>query len=120
MNAVIEIDEVRCVVDANPLQRPILAETRANGLQHGAVVPDLLMAIHADFRGGNSGERHLLYSDVTVSAVDAKACNVVLMTERNGLLANNILAGNIRRTNDSGPYARHDDDEENATKNRHT
>ena len=59
MNAVIEIDEARQVVDPRPLQRLPGAETFAHRLQNRTLGPDLRVAIHADLGGWNPGERRL-------------------------------------------------------------
>src|SRR5215831_3601959 len=56
MNAVIEIDKVREIVDPGPDQRFAAAEAFAHRLKQRCIDPDLAMAVHAGGGGGNSGE----------------------------------------------------------------
>ena len=50
VDAVVEKNKIRRVVDAVPAQRLFLRQTFANGREHGRVFPDLRMAGHAGFR----------------------------------------------------------------------
>src|SRR5215469_2077679 len=56
MNAVIEIDEVREIVDPGPDQGFAAAEAFAHRLEQRRIDPDLAMAVHAGGGGGNPGE----------------------------------------------------------------
>ena len=53
MNRVIEIREVRQVVNANPLERLSVFETVPDRLEIGTVGPNLFVAVHTD-----RGRRH--------------------------------------------------------------
>src|SRR5205807_1440316 len=95
VDAVVEVDELRQVVDAVPDNGFIGALTLAHRLQHGAVGPDLRMAVHAGARGRQPGEGGLLHGGVAVAAVDAKAGDVVAVAERHRLLDVDLDAGDI-------------------------
>ena len=115
MNAVIEIDEIRHVVHAYPFDRPVFTEACANRLERGTVRPNLLVAVHTHFRGGYSGKGNLLDGRVAITAVDADAGDVVLVAEWHGLLAYNVLAGHVGRTNNAGPGGRYNHNHEDST-----
>jgi hypothetical protein len=57
VDAVIEVDEVREVVDADPLQRLVITEARADRLEVGAGRPDLRVAVDARLGGRDAGRR---------------------------------------------------------------
>jgi len=71
VNTVIEIDKLRQVVYARPLDRLPSAVALAHGLQHGTGGPHLRMAIHADFGSGNVGERRIFDGGVAIAAINA-------------------------------------------------
>ena len=48
MNAVIEVHEVRDLVNPRPFDRAVFAQARPNRLQRWAIGPDLLVTVHAD------------------------------------------------------------------------
>lgn len=89
VNAMVEINESRQIMDARPLDRLARAKTLSYRSQCRAVRPDLRVAIHADFCRRNSGERALFYRSVAVAAVDAIISDVVLVTKRDRLGARN-------------------------------
>jgi hypothetical protein len=93
VNRVIEIGKVRQVVDADPFQRFTRLETRAHRFQVGTVRPNLLMTVHADGRGRNTGRGGSLNRRVAIAAINAVVADVVLMTELDWLLAFDPLAG---------------------------
>src|SRR5262249_37492062 len=66
VNAVIEKNEVRELVDARPLQRLPAAITGAHRLEHGCVRPDLRMAVHAGLGRWNTRETRLFDRGMTV------------------------------------------------------
>ena len=96
VNAVIEVDEIREVVDTIPAERPVLTQARPDRFQHVAVSPDLLVAIHTHGRRWNSGEGADLNRVVAVPAVDTEAPNMMLMAERNRLIQGYAFVRNIR------------------------
>ena len=54
VNAVIEVDEVRKIVDAHPFQRTVVTQACANGFQRWAIGPNLLVTVHAYFGRRNA------------------------------------------------------------------
>src|SRR5205814_1453025 len=61
VNTVIEVDEVRKVVDAVPTQRFARAQAFANRLEHATLHPNLVMTVHANARRWDSRERGCLH-----------------------------------------------------------
>src|SRR5206468_3744627 len=78
VNAVVEVDEVRQIMDARPLDRFAAAEALAHGLEERAVGEDLRVAVHARPRRRNAGERGVLDRGVAIAAVDTVAGDVTL------------------------------------------
>lgn len=60
VNAVIEINEARQIVDPRPFNRLAGAETFPDRRQRGTLRPDLRMAVHADLGRRNPGKRAFL------------------------------------------------------------
>jgi hypothetical protein len=81
VNAVIEVDEVRELVDPGPLQRFAGTIAGADGLKELSVVPNLRVTVHARLGRGDSGEAGGLDRGVTIAAVDAESGDVMLMAE---------------------------------------
>src|SRR5262249_1610720 len=81
MDAMIEINESREIIHPRPLQRLAGPETLAHRRQDRALCPNLSVAIHADLRGWNAGERGLFHRGVAITAIDAVITHVVLVTE---------------------------------------
>src|SRR5579862_2049654 len=96
VNAVIEIDEVRELVNARPFERTAAAETLAHRLEIGRIGPDLRVAVHARLRRRNAGKARRLDRGMTVTAVDPKTGDVVLVAERNRLRLADSGVGNVR------------------------
>src|SRR5271169_580938 len=97
MNAVVEINEVRQLVDARPLERLAGSVAGSNGLKHRSVGPNLRVAVHAGLGGRNACETRLLHRSVTVAAVDAKPGHVVLVAEGHGLRFSHSRVGDVGR-----------------------
>lgn len=57
MNAVVEVNEIRQVVDTDPLQRFLGSITLPNRFQHGTGVPNLGVARHARMGWRDPGKR---------------------------------------------------------------
>ena len=85
VDAVIEIHEVRQIVDPRPADRGVVAETGAHRLQRRTRQPDLRMAIHAGLGGRNVGETRSLHRGVAIAAIQAQTAHVVRMAERDRL-----------------------------------
>src|SRR5579871_1301283 len=93
VNAVIEIYEIRKIVDARPFERLAAPETGSHRLQDLCVRPNLRVAAHADFRGRNAGEGGRLNRGVAIPAIDPVVGNVMLVAEGDWLRFYNL---NIR------------------------
>ena len=97
VDAVVEVDEVGKIVNAGPLERPIVPETRSHRLQHGAVGPDLRVASHTGLRGRQAGEGTLFDRRMAVAAVESETADVVLVAEGDRLLARYRHLGQVVR-----------------------
>ena len=86
VNAVIEVHEVRQVVDAHPVERLVVAEAGAHRLEVRAGVPDLRVAVDAGLGRRNAGRRRHFDRRVAIAALDADAAGVMLMRELDRLL----------------------------------
>src|SRR2546425_13081034 len=87
VNRVVEIGEVRQVVNAYPPQRLAGLEARAHRLEIRAVGPNLFMAIHADPGRRHSSRGRCLDSRMAITAIDGGIANVMFVTELNWLLS---------------------------------
>jgi hypothetical protein len=96
VNAVIEINEVRQAMHADPFDGFIGAETLAHRLQISGVVEQHRVAIHAGLGGRNTGGGGAFHGRMAVTAIDAVVAHVVLMAELDGLLARDVLVRQIR------------------------
>src|SRR4051794_19698932 len=97
VNAVIEINEIRKIVDSRPTDRFVFAETRAHRLQRRAGAPDLRMAVHAGLGGRNIREARILYRGMAVAAIEPEPADVMRVAKRNRLLTSLIGARRIVR-----------------------
>src|SRR5262245_7038243 len=87
VNAVVEVDEARQLVDAVPFQRRAAGPvTLADGSQHRAAEPDLRMAVHARLARRHAGKGRLLDGGVAVAAVDLELADMMAVAERYRLL----------------------------------
>src|SRR5579883_742530 len=99
MNAVIEVDEVRQVVQPRPRNAFVCPVTGAYGLEHRAVHPDLRVATHAGMRGKHAREVALLHRGVAVPAINAELTDVVLVTEWHRLPSGQANSRDVGRAN---------------------
>ncbi len=97
MDAVIEKNKIRRVIDARPAQRSSRSEAFSNRREQWRVFPDLRVASHADFSGGHSGKRRFLDRRVTEPAIESEAIDMMLVAERHGLFERNGFARRPRR-----------------------
>src|SRR5258706_13939193 len=81
VNAVIEVHEIRHLIDARPLQRFAAPEAFTHRFQQRRVGPDLRMAIHAGLGRRNAGETRLLDRSVTIAPVNTESGHVMLVAE---------------------------------------
>ena len=118
VNAVIEVGKVRQIVNANPLNRLTGAKTIANGFEIRTIGPDLFVAVHARRGRRQSRGRGRFDGSVTVAAIDAVITDVMFMTELNGLLTFDPLAGVPGRTVQLDSDPKQSDDYEYSAINR--
>src|SRR5579862_2431050 len=117
VNAVVEVDEVRQIVDPRPLDAAIAAEAGAHRLEVRAVRENLRMTIHAGPRRRDAGKRRVLDRGVAVPAVETVAGDVPLVAELNRLFARDARLRHPRRTIDFREESEQAGDEEHGAKN---
>lgn len=100
VDAVIEIDKLRKIVNPRPFNRLAGSVTFAHRFQDRRHCPHLRMAVHANLSGRNIGKRTLFHCRVAVAAVNAQVSDMMLVTERNRLAAWNVLQGFVRGPDD--------------------
>jgi len=93
VNTVIEISEIRQVVDSDPLDWLAGAKTRPHWFKVWTVRPDLFVAVHA--RGGRrqSGGSRSFHRRMTITTVNTVVPDVMFVTELNWLLPFDPLTG---------------------------
>src|SRR5215471_14591469 len=85
VNAVVEVGEVRQIMDFRPANGLPRSKARAHRLEHRTVFPNELVTVVASGGGGDAGRCGRLDRRVAVTAVDPQTGHVVLVTERNRL-----------------------------------
>ena len=95
VNAVIEEDEIRQVVDACPLNCLVVFETGPLWLQHGRFGPDLSVARHAGFGRRNPCERGLLHAGVAIATIYTHTGDVMFVAKRDGLIDGNVYLADV-------------------------
>jgi hypothetical protein len=118
VNAVIEIDKVRQVINTLPLDRLACPPAFPNRLQIRTVSPDLGMAIHTSLGRRDSSKCEFFYTGVAVAAVDSVIAHVVLVTELNWLLAREKGLGVIRRSVEFKQHPDQNGGEKDSAENR--
>ena len=93
VNTVIEVGVVRQIVHAHPLDGFAGAETRAHGFEVRTLSPDLLVTAPARRGRRHSGRGGSFDRSVTVATIDTVVADVMFVTELNGLLSFDPLAG---------------------------
>lgn len=96
VDAVIEINIIRQIVNAVPLQRPAGCETFPDRLEHGRVRPNLGVARHAGVGARQTGKRRLLHCGMAVTAVDPIVADMMFVAERYRLIESHPYVGRIR------------------------
>ena len=86
MNAVIEIDEIRQIVYARPINRGVVAETGTHRLQSGASDPNLRMTVHTSLGGRNVREAGGFHGGMALTTINPKTAYVMRVAERHRLL----------------------------------
>src|SRR5262249_25632117 len=98
VDAVVEVDEVGEVVDADPGERLVVRVVfvaLSDLVGQRAAGPDLVVAVDAGGGGRDTGGTGPIGRGVAVAAVDAQAGDVMLMAEGHGLLAGDADAGGV-------------------------
>lgn len=98
MDAVIEENEVGKFVNSIPMNRFVVLETLPHRSEEICVGPQLGVTLHAYLSGGEAGRFAGFNRVVTKTAIDTKDLNMVLVTERNGLVDGHPDFGGIRRS----------------------
>ena len=100
VDAVIEVDEIREVVDTCPFHGGLGAPAFADRLKHGCVGPDFRVAGHAGLGGWNAGEAGIFHGRMAIATIKTKAFDMVFMTERDGLIDGDASVGEPGRALD--------------------
>jgi len=97
VDAVIEINEIRQVMDSRPFDRLARPEAFSHGRKVRAVRPKLRMAVHAGLGRGNTGKGGCLDSRMAIATIYSAIADVMLMAELHRLFARNegesVIAG---------------------------
>jgi hypothetical protein len=97
VDAVIEIYIFGQPMDAHPMNRLVSAVAFPHRLEISDIIEEHRVAIHAGLRRRHTGDRRTLDARVAIAAVDAIIADVMLVAELNGLIARNVLIGQIGR-----------------------
>lgn len=116
VNAVIEIDVFRKVVNAIPLDRLVVTETCSYRLQIWGIGPKLAVTVHTRLGRGHTGRCRRLDRLVAITAIDAVVAHVVLVRELHWLLDLEILPRQVGRSRKLCPGVETDAGQQN---NRH-
>src|SRR3569833_4198298 len=87
-----EVDVVGKVVNLDPGERLTGSPAIADRLKKRCIGPDLRVAVDACLRRGNACVTRLLNARMTVLALEAQSCDVVLVAERDRLFGTLTLA----------------------------
>src|SRR5579862_8250688 len=118
MNAVIEVDEIRQVIYAGPMQRLTGAIARPHRLQRRACRPDLRVTIHTCFGGRDVGKTGRFHGGMAVAAIQPHSAYVMRVAERHRLLARLRCPGIVVRGIQNGKNPRKKCQDENRAENR--
>ena len=86
MDAVVEVNVIRQIVNADPFEGPAGLPALTHRLKDRRVFPNLRMARHANLRRRNAGEGGAFDRGVAVTAINSEAADMMLMAERHRLL----------------------------------
>ena len=98
VNAVIEINNIRQLIDAGPMERLLSRDALSHRLQHVSFGPDLRMTGQAGFGGRQARESGSFDGGVAVTTIKTESGDVVLMAKWDGLRERHILFSRIRRS----------------------
>ena len=100
VNTVIEIDEVRQVVNPSPLERRAGTPALANWLKILTIGEELRVAVHTGFCRRYSCRSSRLDCCMAIPAIDSVIADVMFMRELNRLILRHIRLGDVRRAID--------------------
>ena len=92
VNTVIEVRVLRQIVNPLPLDWLVIAKTRPDGLEVGAVLPNLAVAVHACLSRRHACRGCRFHRGMAIAAIDAVIARVVLVAELDRLLSLQITA----------------------------
>lgn len=98
MDTVVEVDEIRKIVDPIPVQRHTARIALSYRFQHRAIGPDLRVACHAGLCRRHAREATFLDAGMAVATIQSQALDVMLVAEWNGLLCGDADIGHVGRT----------------------
>jgi hypothetical protein len=104
VNTVVEINVIRQIIDAVPLQRRVANETLANGSQYRGLAEKLRVTTHAGLTAGHPGESRFLDRVMTKTAIYSIVADMMFVAEGNRLIKRHIDVSGIRRPKDFGGY----------------
>ena len=118
VNTVIEIDEIRKIVNFHPRNGSVISIAGAHHFQFRAARPDLRMAVHAGLGRRDIRISRVFYRSMAVAAIDAHRTDVMRVAKLHGLHPRHALVGGVRRiraklkqgTTDTGQREQADDD----------
>jgi hypothetical protein len=105
MNAMIEVDEIRKVMNADPLERFLCLIARTHRLKHRARVPDLRVTRHTCVGRWNPRKRRRFGRGMAVCALYSQTVDMMFMAERNRLLTGHMDIGEVSGTIDFYPHS---------------
>jgi len=88
VDAVIEINVIRQIVNSGPLKWLIGSHAVPHWGEHGTLSEQLRMTIHAYFGWRDSREGRVFYARVAVATIEADIPDMMLVTEWHGLVTN--------------------------------
>jgi hypothetical protein len=112
VDLVVEVDVVRKIMHADPLDGFAGGPAVADGLEELGVGPDLGVTVDTGLGGRDTCVARLLHRRVAVLALQSQSFHVMLVAERDGLIRPLALPGHPRRALQRVQgYAECDDDQ---------
>jgi hypothetical protein len=106
VNTVIEVHELRKIMNPLPLDRFVFAKARPDRFKIWAVIPQLAVTVHACLGRRHTRRRSCLDRGVAIAAINAVIADVVFMTELDRLLLFEELTCQVRRSCYLGVYVK--------------
>ena len=102
VDAVIEVNKIRQVVHASPLDRGARGKALPDGLERRGFRPELRMTGHASLRRRHSGEGRFFDRSMAIAAVDAVIDHMMFVAEGDWLVEWHFYISRPRRPKNSG------------------